>query len=534
MLMHFTASMIQVPKDDPFYSRFSVKCLNFIRAAPVPPWDCAVGTREQMNSQTSFIDLSSMYGSDQDRVDSLRLFRGGLLSQSFLFHNQRPYPMMYKDVKECELPASSPYSCFKSGDDRGNMHIQLSALHVVYLRMHNQIAKGLANLNPHWNDERLFQESRRLLSAMQQHITYGEHLPLLIGPQAMKEYDLYPLKEGFYHKYSFYVHSGAGLAASTAAYRLHNQIIGSIDLYKSSAVKSGGGVDGGVSSGSGSGTGTASDNTMAASATSSSSSRTFGTTIPMKRGHVLMNNTFFDPRFLQSKSSNLNGFLNGMMMQPMGKADRFMDPSVTRHLFHANGSGYGGDLAAIDIQRGRDVGLSGFNSWVQFCSQTKYVSIEDMSRNGDFDRDFVDRLKELFVNVDDIDFWSAGLNEKPVEGGAVGPTFACVIAHQFARLKQGDRFWYENPMPSTAFSLSQLQQIRKITMARLMCDGAAEHDAVSMVPLHAFLLPSSQDNPLTSCSDTQQIPAIDLTAWKEDTLTPALPTTSNLLAILFP
>ena len=52
----------------------------------------------------------------------------------------------------------------------------------------------------------------------------------------------------------------------------------------------------------------------------------------------------------------------------------------------------------------------------------------------------------LFRNrdVEDIDLWSGAVSEISVEGGRVGPTFACLIGRQSQATKFGDRFWYEN------------------------------------------------------------------------------------------
>ena len=52
----------------------------------------------------------------------------------------------------------------------------------------------------------------------------------------------------------------------------------------------------------------------------------------------------------------------------------------------------------------------------------------------------------------DIDLFAGGISERPVDGGVVGPTFACIIARQFDRLRRGDRFWFETRDSSVGFT----------------------------------------------------------------------------------
>lgn len=67
------------------------------------------------------------------------------------------------------------------GDGRVNQHPDMAVSQVALLRLHNFLVTEFAPLNPQWNDEILYQEARKFVIAVIQHITYNEFLPILLG-----------------------------------------------------------------------------------------------------------------------------------------------------------------------------------------------------------------------------------------------------------------------------------------------------------------------------------------------------------------
>lgn len=71
--------------------------------------------------------------------------------------------------------------CHTAGDPRFKQTMPLAMMHSLMYRTHNKIADNFAIINPHWDDNRIFYESRRLLIAIFQSIMYNEWLPLVLG-----------------------------------------------------------------------------------------------------------------------------------------------------------------------------------------------------------------------------------------------------------------------------------------------------------------------------------------------------------------
>ena len=109
----------------------------------------------------------------------------------------------------------------------------------------------------------------------------------------------------------------------------------------------------------------------------------------------------------------------------------------------------GFDLASLNMQRGRDHGLPLYGEWKivaeRLCGSGGTVADLGYDRNEQFitDVNAIQGLEELYGNTDNADIWIAGLLEEFVDGSRVGPTFQCLLAEQFQRLKNGDRFYYE-------------------------------------------------------------------------------------------
>lgn len=106
---------VMLDMHDPFYVKFNISCLEFIRSAPAPT--CCLGPREQLNTASAFIDGSMIYGIDVNNVISLRTFINGSMQIQLTKDNRALLPIS-KDLQDgCnrQEEAKAGRYCFKTG-----------------------------------------------------------------------------------------------------------------------------------------------------------------------------------------------------------------------------------------------------------------------------------------------------------------------------------------------------------------------------------------------------------------------------------
>jgi peroxidase len=164
----------------------SQQCIKFTRSTPsYQNLDCSSQThREQLNMATAYLDLSHVYGISLDESNSLRTLSNGQMKTSDGVLPERPYlPKASSSTCGTDSASNKPLNCFDGGssDTRLNSNMPLTIIHTLFLRQHNRIAANLALVNPQWNDQRLFDETRRILIATYQHMVYNEWVAATSG-----------------------------------------------------------------------------------------------------------------------------------------------------------------------------------------------------------------------------------------------------------------------------------------------------------------------------------------------------------------
>ncbi len=177
------------------------------------------------------------------------------------------------------------------------------------------------------------------------------------------------------------------------------------------------------------------------------------------------------------------------------------------------------DLAAVNIQRGRDHGIPGYTTYVKRCLGIDVKSFSDLTK-ANWPSALTTRAQRVYTKVENIDLWFGLLSEtvdrtKFAADVITGPTLTCLLGEQFRDLKRGDRFFYENAPDATkntdktAFTVGQLNEIKKVSLSTLLCNN---FDVAKIQPDVFFVRTGVRpNNDKVACSIYAQM---NLTQWK--------------------
>lgn len=457
---------MEVPPGDPRVK--NRRCIDFVRTSAVCGsgmtsllWGNGLKPREQMNQLTSYLDASQVYGYNDELAKNLRdLQQGndrGLLREGPALPGKKAMlPYASGEFVDCRRnPLESTINCFVAGDIRANEQVGLLAMHTIWLREHNRIARLLNEYNPHWTGEKIYQESRKIVGAEMQHITYQQWIPIIFGKSVEQLI-------GHYDGYNPNIDPSISNVFAAAALRFGHSII---------------------------------------QPRLERLNETFGS-IP--QGPLSLRDAFFSPWRLVDEGG-VDPLIRGMFATAakLKLPNENLNTELTEQLFktaHAVAL----DLAAMNIQRSRDHGITGYSDWRKFCNMSIPNSFDDLSNEISNDK-IRNKLKELYGHPGNIDVWVGGILEDQLPGMKVGPLFKCLLLEQFKRTRDADRFWYESP---TTFKPEQLQQIKQVNLARIICDNG---DNITKIQPNVFLLPEN-DNDFIDCND---IPSMDIRIWSD-------------------
>lgn len=283
---------------------------------------------------------------------------------------------------------------FVSGDVRVEETPELVAITTLFVREHNRLVAELHKEHPRWDRDRLYNEARQLNISQYQNIVYKEFLPTLINPDSLGEYKGYNPTVNPQETQEF----------SVAAFRVgHSQV----------------------------------SNEQAGEDNQG-------------------NETFSQPlaaSFLNSPQQTLDNGINDLLRHLAADDSQAVDMLAVnglRNLLVAPPNAI--DLIATDIQRERDAGLGTLNETRVALGLEVYTDFSQISS----DPDVAAKLEEAFDTVDQVDLFMGGLAEAHAEGANVGETFQAIIADQFTRLRDGDRFFMKGGDEVSQTTLSDI------------------------------------------------------------------------------
>ncbi len=449
---------------------------------PAAPGTGVNTPRQQVNTLSSFIDASNVYGVDPQRLEWLRVgpvdgdmsnngARLMLTADGFLPSvDARGDPSTAPAMDLMGPLVGTPNRAVVAGDVRANENIALTALHTLFAREHNRI---VASLPSSLSAEERFQIARRVVGAEIQYITYTQFLPAL------------GVRLDPYHGYDPTVNPGLSNEFAVVGYRAHSMIHGEFDTTVPA--------------------GTYSDAQLAAFAAQQVVVKPNGDQVTLE---IPLAAAFGTPDLLKDLGL---GPVFQSLSQRQYENDEQIDNALRSVLFQipkpgvpdpavcgvpvVNPDCFSGvsDLGAIDIARGRDHGLPTYNDLRRaygLAPKTSFVDITgEVTQRFPIDPlinqrdpindpnilDFVElrdadgnvvapdseqaqeevvtgvrrttvaaRLKAIYGTVDRLDAFVGMVSERHVKHTEFGELQLAIWTKQFTALRDGDRFFYRN------------------------------------------------------------------------------------------
>ena len=293
---------------------------------------------------------------------------------------------------------------YVAGDIRVAENPDLTALQTIFLREHNRQVDKLTVAHPDWTGDQLYEQARAIVTAEIAHITYTEFLPHLLGSNAITRY----------RGYQADVDASLTEEFAGAAFRFGHSIV-SANLEKTDE-----------------------------------QGNVIGTPVTLK-------DAFFQDPADFVIDSGADGLLRHLTNDLSNALDVHIVDDLRNFLFVP---GVGMDLAAINLQRGRDLGLGTLNETRVALGLTPYTSFADITS----DAETAAALEAAYGDVNKVELWIGGLAENHVAGGMVGQTFGVIIAEQFQDLRDGDRYWYQNQ----GFDPATMREIESMTLSSVI------------------------------------------------------------------
>ncbi|CAH6787971.1 dual oxidase 1 [Phodopus roborovskii] len=417
---------IYIPRGDPVFD--PDKRGNVVLPFQRSRWDPKTGQspsnpRDLTNQVTGWLDGSAIYGSSHSWSDSLRSFSGGQLASG-------PDPAFPRESQDQLLmwmapdPATGqggPRGLYAFGAQRGNREPFLQALGLLWFRYHNLCARRLAQEHPHWGDEELFQHARKRVIATYQNIAMYEWLPSFLKKT--------PPEYSGYHPFLDPSISPEFVVAS--------------EQFFSTMVPPGVYMR------------NASCHFQRISNNNSSFSRA-----------LRVCNSYWSREHPNLRNAEaVDALLLGMVSQIAEREDHVVVEDV-QDFWPGPLKFSRTDYLASCLQRGRDLGLPSYikaRAALGLPPVSHWQDINpELSRSNDTVLEATATLYDQ--DLSRLELLPGGLLESH---GDPGPLFSTIVLNQFVRLRDGDRYWFENNR-NGLFSKEEIAEIRNTSLRDIL------------------------------------------------------------------